>query len=403
MKIAPLDDDFLDSLDLEEGEEDDVDSGTEAFMRVRQQGASNARAVRPASANLTRQSDSRQRGAPASRPSERPASASFAVIHERRERDRAKRPSSAAPLHSAPQHKYAVARAASDSNERSAAGRMPNGPVVASERANLRPASASFTRPASASVTRPGSARPMTASKIRPASANIARQTSQDLQKDEMARSYQVEEREILDILSDHSDYESDLELEAETRALNKQPSLHRSQNASGLEAKRAQLLARTEIGLDHSLYESDENADTRGVKEREVKSSAPLGESRDRYPTLEEITARVNDHQYQGRQLVQEMSSRQRPQRPSDGSRAQRPSDKARAPSLPVRPSDKSARSTNRRSSFAPPGRLHEEVPSQSDSEYESDHVNPQDKPLSDDMSGTLKWLEDGLTTRQD
>ena len=372
LQLPSLDDDMLDNLDLEEGEEDDVDSGTEALMQIREQGAKNI--VRPASATLARPSDSRQRGAPASRPSQRPASASFAVIHERRARDQAKRPSSAAPVHAVPENKYAVVRAASDSSHPSAAGQMLDCPVIASDRAKLRPASASFTRPASASFTRNGSERPMTASTVRPASANIVRPTSQDLPQDEMARSSQREEREILDILSDHSDYESDLELEAETRALNKHSNLHRPQNNrasvrsrdQGLEVKRAQLLAKTELGLDHSLYESDD--------------------------------------QHQDRQLVQGTLIGERSKRPSDSGRTQRPSDKARAPAQPLRPSDRSIRRPSRPSSFAPPGRLHEEVLSPSGSEYESDHANAQEgKLLLDDMSGTLKWLEDGLTTRQD
>ena len=378
LQLPSLDDDMLDNLELEEGGEDDVDSGTEALMQIRQQGAKSV--VRPASATLARPSDSRQRGAPASRPSQRPASASFAVIHERRARDQAKRPSSAAPVHAVPQNKYAVARAASDSSHPSAAGQMLDCPVIASDRAKLRPASASFTRPASASFTRHGSARPRTASTVRPASANIVRPTSQDLPQDEMARSSQREEREILDILSDHSDYESDLELEAETRALNKHSNLHRPQNNrasvrsrdQGLEVKRAQLLAKTELGLDHSLYESDD--------------------------------------EHQDRQLVQGTLIGDRPKRPSDSGRTQRPSDKtradkARAPAQPLRPSDRSIRQPSRPSSVALPGRLHEEVVSPSCSEYESDHhANAQEgKPLLDDMSGTLKWLEDGLTTRQD
>jgi len=414
VQLAPLDDDLLD----EDYEVDDVDSGTEAIIQNSQQGAMYARdSARPSSATLTRYLP---RAETTSRHLERPASASFAVIHERRQTDKAKRPSSAAPVHAAQNGKHVVARAASDSNRRP--GHMLDGPARESERAKLRPASASFTRPASASLTRPGSTRPMTASNARPASANVTRPASRDPRQDEIACNNQREEREILDIVSDHSEYESDLELEAETRALS-HASLHRPQNHSanvrprdqGLEAKRVELLAKTELGLDHSLYESDENADSRGVLELEARSSAPRIDSRERYPTLEEINARVNDRQYQERQVVHKTAGSQRPQRPSDSGRAQRPSndgrsqrppDNGRAPSRPSRPSD-SRRSTRESSSvpsFAPPGHLQEEMLSPSGSEYESDDGKPNGKRVPpNDMSGTLKWLEDGLTTRRD
>lgn len=283
---------------------------------------------------------------------------------------------------------------------------------------------------------------------------------SRDVREDEVARNNQREEREILDILSDHSDYESDLELQAEAMKLsiscrntnqhqrphNSSMAANRSQNKysaedtrnnrseesddhpvqvvqrpqrrvrsdeRGLDSKRAQLLAQTEIGMDHSDYESEDAAGGGGA---DRYGGAPREHSRDRHPALEHVNARTNDGQGDDltRQVVghqgaaaQRPSDGGRPQRPSDSGRPQRPSDTNRAPARPSdsktssRPAGSSAQVASAQVAF-PARHLGQQA---HDSEYESnDEVDRQQLQLDrHDMSATLKWLEDGLSVRND
>jgi len=431
------DDDLLD--DYEDGEVD-IDSGTEDIIQDRRMsdrrmgiGAAQA-ANRPTSASQSRPSRDRKLDGLAARSSVRPASASIAAIHERRQM--AARPASAAPSRSVSDSSNNFHSSRQGSHSSAGVGRALDYPVSNNaERKSLRPASASVARPASASLARPGSARMVTHhSYARPASASILRSGAKDLRHDDIARSNHREEREILDILSDHSEYESDLELKAEVMAMNsgsnepnqrntvknefvsaKPPrNKHAAENVpshhqrpsdaqrsvrSGdqdLESRRAQLLAKTEIGLDHSEYESDDPVDTQVGRSdpRDTRAQLPPREaSRDKYPALEQINARITDRQYEERQVVG--GGTKRPERPSDSGRPQRPSDRSRAPTRSSRPADSNA---GRRD-------LRDAVTLSDHSEYESndEELTEKDRPHLEGMSGTLKWLEDGLTIRDD
>jgi hypothetical protein len=429
------DDDLLD--DYEDGEVD-VDSGTEEIIQDRRMSGGAARDVnRPTSASQSRPLKDVQSIASAARSSVRPASASVAVIQERRQL--AARPASAAPSRSVPDSNNDFHQSHQRSYGSAGADRTWDFPVSDNvDRRSSRPATASLARPASASQARPGSLLATPSHYARPASASISRPGAKDLRHDEIARSNHREEREILDILSDHSEYESDLELEAEVMAMNtgsREPNqrnalkndsmsakpprnkqtlnpkpesmvIHRERQRDAqppvrsgdqdLQSKRAQLLAKTEIGLDHSEYESDDAADTRGASldPRDARTQVPPWEaSRGKYPALEQINARIVDRQYEDRQVVG--GAMKRPQRPSDGGRPQRPSDRSRAPNRSSRPSDTNTGRQDHR----------EAVTLWDHGEYESndDMQRDTDRPHLEDMSGTLKWLEDGLTTRND
>lgn len=475
MRLGLLDDDLLDD-DCEDGEVD-VDSGTEEFIQDSKTSAGHVRdATRPASASLSRPREAISRDGLAPRNTGRPASASIAVIQERRQRDsqrdsdRAKRPASAAPGRStsdttsdtgaAYQSPHQSRQTLSDrdqgisqnaSDSKPGVGRALDYPMpgISDNRASLRPASASAARPASASVarpmsamsasvTRPGPARPATSSvHARPASASMARPISRDARQDEIARNMHREERELLDILSDHSEYESDLELQAEAMAMRSPPrntDQRRPQNSSlaadrsrntfdmpdtsnrrpqrpqdghrsvrpddrGLDARRAELLAKTEIGLDHSDYESEDGAAGRGggTDARDNRNSAAREDSRDRYPALQQLNARINDRQYDDRQVVGLQA-----QRPSDSKQAQRPSDSKRAP---TRSTSQSRPSDSQRPSRGGRKDVRGVVGLSDHNEYESndDGADGNSRPMLDEMSGTLKWLEDGLTSRND
>ena len=439
MQSGPLEDDLIDIYKDSE-QDDDVDDGIDEKVQESRMGTRRAQlSTRPVSASLSRP----QEGIAIDRVSCRPASASITVIQERRQRQNSQRPASAAAARSAYDHQ-GVARTASDthhllgreiarsiSDSQNVVGRTLDDSLPAkAERSSLRPASASLARPASASVARPGSARP--------ASSNVfAREplSSTTSRLDEIARNNHREEREILDILSDHSEYESDLELEAEAMKLSI-PSRNtnhnqRPQNSSidansfqnkhgaedmatrrperlqdvqravrsghqGLDSKRAELLAQTDIGMDHSDYES-EDAACGGVSGDNRSSGA---EREDRLPVLEQINARINDRQYDERQVIGHSAERQvighSAERPSNSGRPQRPSDNK---SASARQLDSQRLSRPGVSSAAAPARrdLRQAVAVPDHSEYES---NDDGEGL-DDMSGTLKWLEDGLTVR--
>lgn len=254
-----------------------------------------------------------------------------------------------------------------------------------------------------------------------------------------MARNMHREEREILDILSDHSEYESDLELQAEAMAMRSPPhntNQRRQQNSSmaadpsrsrntydkpdtssrrpqrpqdgqrcarpddrGLDARRAELLAKTDIGLDHSDYESEDGAAGRGGRAAD-RNSAAREDSRDRYPALEQLNARINDQQYDDRQVVG-----QQVQRHTDSKRPQRPSDNKRAPNRSSRPSDSQRPSRGGRKDLRDVTGLSDdgefEAYERNDDATGANSLNSRHKL--DDMSGTLKWLEDGLSTRND
>jgi hypothetical protein len=432
------DDDLLD--DYEDGEVD-VDSGTEEIIQDRKMSIQDrkmsggaARAVnRPTSASQSRPLNDVQSIGSAARSSVRPASASVAVIQERRQL--AARPASAAPSRSVSDGNSNFHPSRQGSHGSAGADRTCDYPVPDNvDRKSSRPATASVARPASASQARPGSIVVTPSHYARPASASISRPGAKDLRQDDIARSNHREEREILDILSDHSEYESDLELEAEVMAMNRgsrEPNrrnplkpdsmsakpprnkqgaenmvIHRERQRDAqtplrsgdqdLQSKRAQLLAKTEIGLDHSEYESDDAADTRGgsMDPRDARAQLPPREaSRDKYPALEQINARIVDRQYEERQVVG--GAMKRPQRPSDGGRPQRPSDRSRAPNRSSRPPDTNTGLQDHR----------EAVTVWDHSEYESNDDLQRDtyRPHLEDMSGTLKWLEDGLATRND
>ena len=430
IQLGPLDDDLIDIYKDSE-QDDDVDDGIDEKVQENRMGTRRAQlSTRPVSASLSRPQES----IATDRVSCRPAPASIAVIQERRQRPNSQRPASAAAARSAYDHQGVasttsdthhlvgreIARSTSDSMNLFDRALVYSLPAKA-ERSSLRPASASLARPASASVARPGSARP--------ASSNVfAREplSSTTSRLDEIARNNHREEREILDILSDHSEYESDLELEAEVMKLSI-PSRNtnhnqRPQNSSiaansfqnkhgaedmanrrperlqdvqravrsghqGLDSKRAELLAQTDIGMDHSDYESEDAAG--GGVSGDNRSSVAHRE--DRLPVLEQINTRINDRQYDERQVIGHSA-----ERPSNSGRPQRPSDNK---SASARQLDSQRLSRPGVSSAAAPARrdLRQAVALPDHSEYES---NDDGEGL-DDMSGTLKWLEDGLTVR--
>jgi hypothetical protein len=378
IQLDPLDDDLLD--DYEDGQADDVDSGTEDFIRERKLTINHTRAAgRPASASVVL---GPREGA---RPSGRPASASIAAVKERCERERAVRPVSAAPN-----------RAASEGGNvggglnRHRVGNIQNHPDR-----SMRPASAHIARPATAGIARPGSARPGTAHiNTRPTSASVARPYSRDPRQDEMASGNRRDEREILDILSDHSEYESDLEQDAESL---KKSTSNRDQQK---DAKRVEPLAQSGLGVDHSDYESDDagaGSTRTGARDN--------NQDREKHHALEQINARIRDHNFEDRRVVgskhHEVGSG-----PNAHQRPQRPSDKARAGSCsgPTRPADSHGRRGRPESAAAPA--MNDMVNLSDHSAYESNEDGENDVLRMDemagtleDMAGTLKWLEDGLT----
>lgn len=408
--IQELENDFFD--DDEDGEVD-IDSGTEDFIQSHKMSTGHVRAgTRPASTSLCRPHErGLSRDALPPRNLGRPTSASIASIQERRQQEKVLRPASAAPARtglpiaarteqdSCPS---AVGRAASDSKP--VVGRALDYPSSGqADRASLRPASGAVVRPASASITRAGASRPPSSTvHARPASASIIRPASRDARQNDVvgvtAGNFHREEIDILDILSDNSDYESDIGIKTEAvttgksnRRAERPQDIQRAAKTHNqdLENKRAGLLAKIELGLGHSDYESDDGAQggVAGIDNRKNERSAPREDSADRqHQAFEQTNNRMYHRQEVDRQVVGEQAaSKERPKRPSD-SKSKRP------PSRASRPDSQASQTMSQR-----PKDLLDQM------DCESNYAGANCRPLLDDMSGTLKWLEDGLTARSD